>query len=326
MDFQDERYVRLYVRDTLTWKDLGWEGRQLLVLLLRRVDRSGILEIGTSEPAAAAARLEDMPIAVARLGMRRMFELGVAEHRGRCLVFPRFMEAQESTKSDRLRQRESRERRLQKALSQQQLCLSQKVTTDVGIVEESSTCHEMSRVDKKAQLGTGSGSDLSSPEQPPPIPENTNAPSPKAAPPLSIVRFRSDPGEAPPDAEPIPPEPWLAVLQQYRAEYAKRRPGLTGAWHKPSAVKLVEWCQKHAATVYKTDPRTLATKIIDGLFGCPKAAENGWPIGWAAHDPTQFLKAHRGRSNFRPGAVSTKDEIARQAADNPAWIDAEAAQ
>ena len=49
MDFPNERYVRLYTRETTTWRLLGWEGQALLPQVLRLVDRSGVLDLAHRE-------------------------------------------------------------------------------------------------------------------------------------------------------------------------------------------------------------------------------------------------------------------------------------
>ena len=43
MDWANERYVRLYTRDTVTWKMWPWEARAIFPLLMRKVDRAGVL-------------------------------------------------------------------------------------------------------------------------------------------------------------------------------------------------------------------------------------------------------------------------------------------
>lgn len=65
MDFEDERFVRLYVRDTPTWVAWRWEARALAPLLLRKLDRKGRLEWPPRmEPARAVAGLVGLPIEV----------------------------------------------------------------------------------------------------------------------------------------------------------------------------------------------------------------------------------------------------------------------
>lgn len=117
MNFSDERYVRLYSRDTTTWKRLGWEGQCTLCQILRRLDRSGVLEIEDVSPAAAVSLHTGGPIAFIAAGVAKLLELGVMEHVGTSLVFPKFIEAQEAATSDKQRQKESRERRRSQARS-----------------------------------------------------------------------------------------------------------------------------------------------------------------------------------------------------------------
>ncbi len=125
MDFSNESYVRIYTRDTTTWLRLGWDGQGVLTQILRKLDMSGVLDIADMEPWEAAVVHCRAPEAAARAGMEACLSLGVLEHNGTCLVAPKFREAQEATKSDKLRQRESRERRQLDALKK-----SQEVTKD----------------------------------------------------------------------------------------------------------------------------------------------------------------------------------------------------
>src|SRR4051794_1870175 len=44
--WEDERYVRFYVRDTTDWLMLSWKAQGLFGLILRKVDRAGVLDLG----------------------------------------------------------------------------------------------------------------------------------------------------------------------------------------------------------------------------------------------------------------------------------------
>ena len=111
MNFEDERYIRIYTRKTVTRKLLGWEGRVVLDELLQEADRAGVIDLEGQDPADVAAVLTEIPVEVCRIGMARILERGVAViDRGR-LVFPRYIEAQEARQSDAQRQRESRAKR-----------------------------------------------------------------------------------------------------------------------------------------------------------------------------------------------------------------------
>lgn len=111
MDWENERYVRLYVRDTLTWLRLGWDGQNVLMQLIRKVDRAGTMELNGLEPWEAVVLACRAPAEAAKAGMDALLRTEtVVVFDGR-LGFPSFIAAQEAVKSDRQRQRESRERR-----------------------------------------------------------------------------------------------------------------------------------------------------------------------------------------------------------------------
>ncbi|MEE9395234.1 MAG: hypothetical protein V3W41_22305 [Planctomycetota bacterium] len=111
MDWENERYVRAYTRDTADLLAIGWEGRTTLWEMLRKADRAGIVE-GDIEVLPELLRL---PAEVVRTGLKKMLQRGVAElgivEGADCFVLPNFIEAQEAKQSDKQRQRESRGRR-----------------------------------------------------------------------------------------------------------------------------------------------------------------------------------------------------------------------
>ena len=112
MDWENERYIRVYVRDTADLLAIGWQGRAVWHELLRKVDRAGILD--TTEPAIVAETLR-IPEEIASAGLKRIFGRGMViegQLDGKpVLLIPNFQEAQEATSSVKERQRESRQRR-----------------------------------------------------------------------------------------------------------------------------------------------------------------------------------------------------------------------
>src|SRR6266446_6500203 len=117
MRWEDERYVRLYTRDTLTTRLLGWEGRSVLWELMRKVDRAGVVPINNLEPPAALAMLTGLPENLCGLAWEKLREgdggtgtlLLRAEPVPRALILPNFLEAQEAVQSDKARAQKSRE-------------------------------------------------------------------------------------------------------------------------------------------------------------------------------------------------------------------------
>lgn len=118
MDFANEEYRRLYVRDTITWKRLGWEGQCVLVQILRKMDRAGVLDLGGLPPADAVALAVGTEISNIETGLGRILHLEVLKHAGDTLVWPKFVEAQTVSKTDKQRQRESRDRRRSTSLDE----------------------------------------------------------------------------------------------------------------------------------------------------------------------------------------------------------------
>lgn len=113
-NWEDERYVRLYTRDTVTWKLLPWQGKALLPLLLRKVDRAGVanlIDASTEGAVDSVAALTDMPHEFVEPGLAALLRRGIAViHPDGRLVFPKYIEAQEAKQSDAARKRASRER------------------------------------------------------------------------------------------------------------------------------------------------------------------------------------------------------------------------
>lgn len=127
-DWANESYVRLYVRDTTTWLLLGWDGQSVLAQVLRKLDHSGVMDIGEQQPWEAMVVHCRAPEDAARRGMAALLRHGVLEHNGPYLVAPNFRDAQEATKSDKLRQRECRDRRRAAAVTRRDAIQSQDVT------------------------------------------------------------------------------------------------------------------------------------------------------------------------------------------------------
>lgn len=111
MDWSNERYVRLFTRNTTTWRRLGWDGQNALMHLLRVVDRAGVLDIQDMTPGEAVSLHTGAPEEAAARGISKMLELGVVIHAGGRLIFPNFLTAQECPMSDKLRAKLSREKR-----------------------------------------------------------------------------------------------------------------------------------------------------------------------------------------------------------------------
>ncbi len=109
MRWEDERYVRLYTRDTVDWNMWPWQSRALFPLLLRKLDRAGIFELGKHGMAGLADAVR-LPVEVVDAGLAGLIVDGCLERRGEVLVMRSFIEAQESSSTDAQRKRDQRER------------------------------------------------------------------------------------------------------------------------------------------------------------------------------------------------------------------------
>jgi hypothetical protein len=109
MRWEDERYVRLYTRDTPEWCALPWEARALFSELLRKVDRAGVMPLGRSGVRGLAG-LVRMPLEVVETALRDLLDDGCVIQNQEGLFLPNFLAAQEANQSDRARKAASREK------------------------------------------------------------------------------------------------------------------------------------------------------------------------------------------------------------------------
>lgn len=116
MDWENERYVRVYTRDTIDWVALGWEAQALFLMLMRKVDRSGVLKVG-KHGARGIAGLVGMPAEIVERALPVLTGDGCVTICDGMLLMPNFIEAQEAKQSDRQRQKECRDKRRNGAMS-----------------------------------------------------------------------------------------------------------------------------------------------------------------------------------------------------------------
>ena len=125
MDWSNERYVRVYVRETIDDISLSWEARAIWAELIKRFDRAGVIALGRQGVnwTKGLAALIRIPLNVVEDHFHELLEDGrveIREEDGQAwAVAPNFIEAQEAKQSDSHRQREYRARRREKALAGQ---------------------------------------------------------------------------------------------------------------------------------------------------------------------------------------------------------------
>lgn len=110
MNWEEERYVRVFTRDTAEDMMLPWDAMALWWALLRKFDRSGVLVLGKAGVEGLVA-MTRIPLDVIERVLPLLLKDGrIVLVEGR-IVAPNFIAAQETRQSDAARQRDSRERR-----------------------------------------------------------------------------------------------------------------------------------------------------------------------------------------------------------------------
>lgn len=118
MNWEDERYVRVYTRDTTSWLLWSWQAQALFCLLLRKADRTGAIDLGAHGKRGVCAHVK-MPWELAEGALDELLTDGCLQVRNETstdrnaktiLVFVNFVAAQEAVASSKLRQQRWREK------------------------------------------------------------------------------------------------------------------------------------------------------------------------------------------------------------------------
>ena len=109
MRWADEVYVKVYTRDTAEWLALGWEAQSLLLAILRKADRAGIVSLGRTGLRGIAG-LTGFPGEVVSRALPLLLDDGCIEETPDALVVRNFLAAQETPASDRARKQAQRAR------------------------------------------------------------------------------------------------------------------------------------------------------------------------------------------------------------------------
>ena len=147
MDWQNERWIKFYTRDTYTWRRWPWQARCVFALLLRVVDRSGLLDVGDDDPAVALPVLLDLPGEIVGAGWPAISASGTAIHDGKRIVIPNFAAAQAAVTSPAERKRRQRERET----AQPRPDRSRAVTPEHAESRADTRAHAASLIDKTRQ-------------------------------------------------------------------------------------------------------------------------------------------------------------------------------
>lgn len=112
MRWEDEPFIKIYTRDSTDWLSMSWQAQGLFVLLLRKIDRAGVLELGKHGLKGVSAHIGG-PAAWPELEgpLQQLVDDGCIEvHGDRLLVVPNFVYAQAAQASSTARSKAYRER------------------------------------------------------------------------------------------------------------------------------------------------------------------------------------------------------------------------
>lgn len=274
MDWSNERYVRLYVRDTVTWKLLKWEGQTVLTQLMRKLDRAGVLDLGGCTPYEAIEALTELPENIIKTGFNRCIEKKVFVVKNDCILMPNFLDAQETPQSDAERARASRERRRDKAKLQS--------VTKSDDVSQHNVTEPSQNVTKPSHPVTACHSY-------PSVPSVLNRAEP------SYARAREDPL-----LKNLKSEPWHKIAKIYSSFYEKKRGMLfqqAGGFER-QFMSLAVWCTEQAERD-QISLESAVTRLWENYFADEKEAKNDWTPTFAANQPGRW---------YNPAQINSSDD------------------
>lgn len=139
MDWSNEPYVRVYTRVTDDDLALSFDAISLWRAILLLFDRSGVLQ--TRRGARGLAAVTRMPIERLEPALRELLNDGRLQSIDGGFIAPNFVAAQTAVKSDRLRQKELRDRRRLDSLSTSKQPVAEVPVTirDVDITDSDSS-------------------------------------------------------------------------------------------------------------------------------------------------------------------------------------------
>ena len=155
MDWANEEYVKVYRRETDDDLLLSWQALALWRAMLLKFDRAGVIE--TRRGARGLAALVRIPVDVVESALPELLDDGRLQIIPRGYFAPNFLAAQEARKSDKQRQRESRQRRAWEA--RQQATRSICGAADIDVTDRDPTSHDVTGDHTASQPVTLSSAD-----------------------------------------------------------------------------------------------------------------------------------------------------------------------
>lgn len=221
MDWTNERYVRVYTRDTEDDLLLSWQASALWVAIMRKMDRAGVLE--AKRGAASVALIVRWPVEVVAAALPELLADGrLVEHEVGFLA-PNFLEAQEAPQSDKQRAAESRARRRERSRS----VTNRDVTItirDQNVTPGHTTSHDVTSCHSDQTLQSD--------------PDQTNQGEPLAPPALALVPVEPK--------KRLPSGPHQEAIASFDSAYQDQN-GARPTWNSTSAKIIGDLVKAHGA-------------------------------------------------------------------------------
>jgi hypothetical protein len=118
IDFANATYIRVYTRSPASLEMAGYEAESLFFAIQRHLDQSGVLAFGNVDLVRLICRRTGAPQETVEKWLPVLLEIGALVLRSGTLIDPTFVASQTTSKSNKQRQREFRDRHRDEALSQ----------------------------------------------------------------------------------------------------------------------------------------------------------------------------------------------------------------
>lgn len=110
MNWADEQWRKVFIRDTANWKRLSWQGRTVCLHMIRKTDGAGIIDTGRVEPEQNLAALLELPMEVVAPGIADLIRFETVDVVEGGYALRNQIEAQSTPATDKSRKRAERER------------------------------------------------------------------------------------------------------------------------------------------------------------------------------------------------------------------------
>jgi len=112
MDWGDEKFIRVYCRDTENFSGWGWEAQALIFPIMRRLDESGEIDLCGKDPTEKLKELfPKFPVEFLKTGLEELLRTETFCVRDGSIFMPKFAEAQQASITPRQRKRAERARK-----------------------------------------------------------------------------------------------------------------------------------------------------------------------------------------------------------------------